>query len=182
MSGRPQVLGDVARRSSIADPNVLAELGLGVEDLGDPDVRAVVIGREHPEFERALEDGLDEIDLGHGPVNPRLHLTMHEIVATQLWDDGPPEVWVTAKRLLDVGYERHEILHMLMRPTSNQVWAAWHDGKEYDQDRHIAELEELPDSWEHERAALTTERRHDDARKAARRRARAARRRNRRPK
>jgi hypothetical protein len=182
MSGRPQVLGDVARRSFIADPNLLAELGFGVEDLGDPDVRALLIRREHPEFERALEEGLDEIDLGHGQMNPRLHLTMHEIVATQLWDDGLPEVWETAKRLLTAGYERHEILHMLMRPTSNQVWSARHDGKAYDEERHIAELEELPGSWERERAALTRDRRDDDVRKAARRRARAARRRNRRPK
>ena len=31
-------------------------------------------------------------------MNPRLHLKMHEIVATQLWDDSPPEVWDTAAR------------------------------------------------------------------------------------
>jgi hypothetical protein len=182
MSSRPQALDHVARRSFVADSGALAELGFSVEDLGDSDVRASAIRREHPEFEQALDEGLDEIDLGDGPMNPRLHLAMHEIVATQLWDDQPSEVWVTAKRLLDAGYERHEILHMLMRPVSNQVWATWHDGEEYDQDRHVAELEGMPESWERERAALTADRPHDDARKTTRRRARAARRRNRRPK
>lgn len=182
MSRRPRTLGDADGQGFVADPAVLAELDLNVDALGDPDVRALLIRREHPEFERALEEGLDEVDLGHGPINPRLHLTMHEIVATQLWDEGLPEVWETAKRLLEAGYERHEILHMLMRPVSNQVWAAWHDGKAYDEDRHIAELEELPGSRESERAALSADRRDDDAHKAARRRARAARRGNRRPK
>jgi hypothetical protein len=78
-----------------------------------------VIRHEHPEFVDALEDDLDEIDLGYGPLNPRLHLAMHEIVATQLWDGDPPEVWETAVRLRDAEYERHEVLHMLGRPVSD---------------------------------------------------------------
>ena len=182
MSSQARGSDDLDRQRFIADPEVLAALGVSVEDLADPDVRAVAIRREHPEFEPTFEEGLEEVDLGHGPINPRLHLTMHEVVAEQLWDDTPAEVWQTATRLLDEGYERHEILHMLMRTTSNQVWAAWHDERPYDRARHVAELRALPDSWERERSAQTVERRHDDARKAARRRSRAARRRNRRPK
>src|SRR5205807_3385414 len=112
-------------------------LGITVEEFADPDMGSVVIRHEHPEFEDALKKGLDEIDMGSGPMNSRLHLAMHEIVATQLWDDSPPEVWETAARLLDAGYERHEILHMLGRPVSEQVWAALHDERPYDQDRHV---------------------------------------------
>jgi Domain of unknown function (DUF1841) len=182
MSGHPPASDDDAHRRFIADPEVLAALAVNVEDLGDRDVRATVIRHEHPEFDRAFEERLDQVDLGYGPINPRLHLAMHEIVATQLWDDDPPEVWQTATRLLEAGYDRHEILHMLMRTTSDQVWAAWHDHQPYDRDRHIADLHALPGPWEQERATLAAERRHDDARKTARRRARAARRRNRRPK
>ena len=114
-------------------------------------------------------------------MNPGLHLAMHEIVATQLWDDSPPEVWDTAARLLDAGYERHEILHMLGRLVSDQVWEALHDERPYDRERHVAALQALPGSWERERTTKTAIRRHDDARKRARRAARAARQRNRRP-
>jgi hypothetical protein len=32
---------ELDRKSFIADPTVLSELGFGVDDLGDPDVRAV---------------------------------------------------------------------------------------------------------------------------------------------
>lgn len=46
--------------------------------------------------------------------DPRLHLGLHEVVATQLWEGDPPETWETARRLLDSGYERHDVLHMLM--------------------------------------------------------------------
>jgi hypothetical protein len=181
MSGGSGESSDLERRRFVADPVVLSDLELTIDDLADPDVRSVVIAAEHPEFEEALQSGRREVDVGHGPVNPRLHLVMHEVVATQLWDDSPAEVWKTAVRLRDAGYERHEILHMLGRPVSDQIWAASHDGQPYDYDRHVAALGALPGSWERERVAQTANRRHDDARKQARRQARAARRRNRRP-
>jgi hypothetical protein len=121
-------------------------------------------------------------NLGYGMINPRLHLAMHEIVATQVWDGEPPEVWETAMRLRDAGYERHEILHMLSRPVADRVWGALHDDRPYDRDRHIAALRALPNSWERERSAMSATKKHEAALKQARRDARAARRRNRRPK
>ena len=170
------------RRRFVADPDVLAALEMTVTDLADPDARSFVIRHEHPEFEDALDADLEEIDLGYGPINPRLHLTMHEIVATQLWEGDPPEVWETVIRLRDAGYERHEILHMLGRPVTDQIWAAWHHKQPYDRARHAAALRALPDSWERERVARPTAEKHETARKQARRAARTARRRNRRPK
>jgi hypothetical protein len=181
MSRQPLGPSEIGRQEFVADADVLAALGVTIEGVADPDVRAFVIRHEHPEFEDALKAGLDEIDIGDGPMNPRLHLAMHEIVATQLWDDSPPEVWETAARLLDAGYERHEILHMLGRPVSEQIWAALHEERPYDRERHVAALRALPGSWEQERVTQTAARRHNDARKQARKNARAARRRNRRP-
>jgi hypothetical protein len=169
------------RRRFIADPDALAAFDLKVEQLSDPDVRSVVIRHEHPEFEEALKEHRGEIELGDGPMNPRLHLKMHEIVATQLWDDSPTEVWDTAVRLVDEGYDRHEILHMLAGPAVEQIWSALHDERPYDRERHVAALQALPGSWERERTTRTAARRHEEARKQARRAARAARQRNRRP-
>jgi hypothetical protein len=181
MSRQPPVPGEIDRKQFVGEADVLAALGVTVEELADPDVRSLVIRHEHPEFEDALQKRLDEIDVGDGPINPRLHLAMHEIVATQLWDDSPSEVWETAVRLLDAGYERHEILHMLGRPVSDQVWRALHDERPYDRERHIATLRTLPGTWEQERTTRGSTERHNDARKQARRNSRAARRRNRRP-
>jgi len=181
MSQRSRAGSEDDRRRFVADPDAVAALGLTFEQLSDPDVRAVVIRHEHPELEQALTEDRREIEGGGGPMNPRLHLKLHEVVATQLWDDSPPEVWDTAVRLLDGGYERHEILHMLARPVSDQIWEALHDERPYDLERHVAALKALPGSWERERATRTATRRHQDARAQARRAARVARRRNRRP-
>jgi len=181
MSQRSPARSEDDRRRFVADPDAVVALGLRLEQLSDPDVRAVVIGHEHPEFEEALSEDRREIESRGGPMNPRLHLKLHEVVATQLWDDAPPEVWDTAVRLLDAGYERHEVLHMLARPVSDQIWAALHDERPYDRERHVAALNALPGTWERDRVTRTATRRHQDARAQARRAARAARRRNRRP-
>ncbi len=165
----------------VADPGSLAALGLTLDDLCDPDARAVVVRHEHQELERALAEGR-EVDVGDGPVNPRLHLVMHEIVATQLWDGSPPEVWETAMRLLAAGYERHEILHMLASSVVEQVWESLQEGAPHDRERHVAALRSLPGSWERKRTSRTTGQRQDDTREHARQAARAARRHSRRKK
>jgi hypothetical protein len=188
MFGGQSVEDQRARLQFVVDPAVMAELELGLEDLADEDLRGMVIRAEHPEFAEALTRGVREFDGPTGPVNPRLHLITHGIVATQLWNNSPPEVWETAKRLLQAGYERHEVLHMLGRPVAAQVWEAWHDERAYDRDAHVAALEALPESWERERRAMRLEREHDatarrDAaagRKRARRQIKASRRHNRR--
>jgi hypothetical protein len=118
-------------------------------DPADPDERALLIRAAHPELdtdaETALVDGRE--------MNPRLHLTIHEIVASQLADEQPPEVWATAQRLRRLGYGRHEILHMLGAAMTTQLWATLHDQREYDPDAHRAALAALPESWERERRA-----------------------------
>ncbi|MFD0536509.1 hypothetical protein ACFQY7_25040 [Actinomadura luteofluorescens] len=64
-------------------------------DPADPGDRRVLMEFEHP--------GGDEE-----------HLDAHMRLAAMLWDGEPPHLWDTAQSLLDVGYERHEILHRLI--------------------------------------------------------------------
>jgi hypothetical protein len=180
MSPGSPIRDDDARLEFVAEPAALAELDLTVADLADADMRSLVIRHEHPEFDRALREGRREVEVDGEPINPRLHFAMHEIVATQLWDDDPPEVWATAARLLDSGYDRHDILHMLAAPVAQQVWGTLHEERPYDRDLHVAALQALPASWEQERAITTGARLHADERKRARHAARASRRRNRR--
>jgi Domain of unknown function (DUF1841) len=134
--------GDRDRRLAFAIPPVADPGGL---DPGDPDHRALLLRAAHPELdtdaETVLVDGRE--------TNPRLHLAIHEIVATQIVDEEPPEVWATAQRLRRLGYGRHEILHMLGSAMSPQLWSALHDQSEYDLDEHRAALAALPESWEH---------------------------------
>jgi hypothetical protein len=42
------------------------------------------------------------------------HLDGHLTLADRLWRGDPPELWEAAQRLLDIGEDRHEVLHLLM--------------------------------------------------------------------
>lgn len=122
-------------------------LDLELLDPDDPDDRRVLIEAEHPELRKALRRGDDEIVLHGQPMSPRLHIVMHEIVANQLWDDDPPEVWRTVLRLRDLGHERHEILHMLCSVVAREVWTVQATAAPADPARYAAALEELPESY-----------------------------------
>ena len=42
------------------------------------------------------------------------HLDGHLALADRLWRGDPPELWEAAQRLLDLGEDRHEVLHLLI--------------------------------------------------------------------
>jgi len=42
------------------------------------------------------------------------HIERHLALADRLWRGDPPELWEAAQRLLDVGEDRHSVLHTLM--------------------------------------------------------------------
>jgi hypothetical protein len=148
MTERPPQ-GPEEERRAFAVPPATGEvdgIDLALLDPSDPDERRLLIEAEHPELREALERD-EEILVGGEPMNPRLHITMHEIVANQLWNDDPPEVWQTAQRLLADGYERHEVLHMLASVVSTDMWAMLARGAEVDRNRYVAALDKLPASY-----------------------------------
>ncbi|TKK87230.1 hypothetical protein FDA94_18425 [Herbidospora galbida] len=42
------------------------------------------------------------------------HLAWHEEIAKRLWDGDPPQMWEAAQRLIDLGHDRHDVLHVLI--------------------------------------------------------------------
>lgn len=119
-------------------------------DPDDEDDRRVLIEAEHPQYAAALEDDREVTGPDGSTMNPRLHITVHEIVANQLWADDPPEVWETAKRLTAAGYGRHDVLHMLCSVVSSELWHALR-GEGVPREQLLASLAALPGSWEHDR-------------------------------
>jgi Domain of unknown function (DUF1841) len=117
-------------------------------DPDDEDSFWAVAAEEHPEYADVLadDDGLGDTAIVDG-VSPRLHLAMHAIVARQLWFADPPEVWTTAQRLLDAGYERHNVLHALSHVAALHVDQAT-VGNAWTPDEYRAALDALPESWE----------------------------------
>jgi hypothetical protein len=46
------------------------------------------------------------------------HVQEHVALADRLWRGDPPELWEAAQRLLDLGEDRHEVLHTLIQTIS----------------------------------------------------------------
>ena len=63
-------------------------------------------------------------------------------------DDDPPEAFETMQRLVSLGREHHEALHMLGFCVSGQLWEALHDRRAYDRHEHVAALAALPESFD----------------------------------
>jgi len=63
--------------------------------------------------------------------------------------DGPlqPETWQTARRLLALGHERHDVLHMLGSAVAGELWHVTHEGVPFDHERFVGALDALPGSW-----------------------------------
>jgi hypothetical protein len=117
----PVAAGELLARRRFAVPTVVTSLdGDELEvDPADEDQRELLIVAEHPQYRQVLDDPFSD-ELVDG-VNPRLHVVMHRIIANQLWDDTPPEVWQAAERLLAAGHDRHDILHALAYELSQEL-------------------------------------------------------------
>jgi len=142
------------------------DIDLSLLDPTDPDERRMLIEAERPELRQAIADDVQELHEGGRVISPTLHITMHEIVANQLWSDDPPEVWATAQRLSAAGYDRHEVLHMLSSVVAGDACRAL-SGEDHDLDRVRAELAALPATWESQRDEIPLERSRNRAERRA---------------
>jgi hypothetical protein len=62
----------------------MGDVDLSLLDPGEEGDRHFLILAEHPELQQAIEDDRDEIDLHGYVMSPRLHISVHEVVANQL--------------------------------------------------------------------------------------------------
>ena len=49
-----------------------------------------------------------------GESTPAEHIDLHVALTDRLWRGDPPELWDAAQRLLDLGLDRHDVVHALM--------------------------------------------------------------------
>lgn len=112
-------------------------------DPDDPDDRATL-------FTEAVEDGGDSLAAP-------LRAALREILATQIADDDPPEVWATARRLLATGIDRDQVLSQLTLALAGQAQAALRDNRPYDEATYLAALDRLPLPSIHEIAEAMVE-------------------------
>ena len=112
----------------------------------------MLLEARHAELGEALESG-DEMIVDGEPFSPRLHVAMHRIVANQLLADEPQETWQTVRRLADMGYDWHNIMHMIAQVVSDDVYGAVKEGREMDPADYALRLQRLPGDWAPPQAA-----------------------------
>jgi hypothetical protein len=122
--------------------------GLDLELLNpdDEDELTLLMEARHPELEDSLKSGVEMIADGE-PFNPRLHVTMHQIVARQLLADDPPETWQTVQRLARMGYDWHNIMHMIAALAVEDVHRAMTEDRRFDAGDYVRRLNALPGDW-----------------------------------
>ena len=136
------------RRSWAVPPGHGTYHGLELERL-DPDdeaERTFLLEAQHLEWEEALEAHEEVITDSGETVNPTLHVALHGLIANQLLNDDPPETWQTVQRLAGLGYDWHNVMHMLMGPVSSFLQQAM-TRRPFDREEFVRQLNELPGDW-----------------------------------
>jgi len=140
---------DPADRRSWAIPaghGTYQGLDLELLDPADEDELTFLIEAQHTEFEDALRSG-EEVTADGEPFSPRLHVAMHQVVASQLLADDPPETWQAVQRLAGLGYDWHNVMHMIAAVVSNDVYQAVTEQRPFDPGDYARRLNELPGDW-----------------------------------
>ncbi|MGH3795151.1 MAG: DUF1841 family protein [Pseudonocardiaceae bacterium] len=109
-------VGAVLNRRAFAMPYFGIQIGdkdYPQLDADDEKQRWLLIIGEHPEYHEMLGGPEPNFTALIDAVWPQMHLIIHEVVTTQLWNDDPPEAWQAAQRLTAAGLERHDVLHAL---------------------------------------------------------------------
>ena len=122
------------------------ELDLELLDPTDEDELTFLLEAMHDEYHDALASG-EEVMADGEPVNPRLHVAMHQVVAQQILTDEPPKTWLTVQRLVELGYDWHNIMHMIAELVTHDVHAALTERRPHDPADYARRLDQLPGDW-----------------------------------
>ena len=80
-------------------------------------------------------------------MNPTLHVALHGVVANQVLGDDPPETWQTVRRLAGLGYDWHNVMHMIMELVSEDISRAMTEKRPFDREDYARRLHALPGDW-----------------------------------
>ncbi|MBN1390463.1 MAG: DUF1841 family protein [Candidatus Thermoplasmatota archaeon] len=72
-----------------------------------------------------------------------LHKAIHTIVENQIKGDDPKEVKDTLKRLMDLGYTRHESIHKIGTVVLGEIYEVEKSQKPFNRNRFVNELNKL---------------------------------------
>jgi Domain of unknown function (DUF1841) len=122
-------------------------LDLELLDPHDEHELTFLLKAQHLEWEGALESGEEILDEDGEATNPRLHVMLHVVIANQLLADEPPETWQTVQRLAALGYDWHNVMHLIMGPVGDAVYRTLAQQQPFDRAGYVRRLAELPGDW-----------------------------------
>lgn len=122
------------------------DLDLELLNPDDEDDLTFLMEALHPDFGDALRTD-EEMVVDGEPFSPRLHVTLHQVVATQLLADEPPDTWLTVQRLAGLGYDWHNIIHMIASVVGDDLYEALKKRRTFDPADYTQRLSELPGDW-----------------------------------
>ncbi len=116
-------------------------------DPEDEDERTLLFEALHLETAEAPEQHEEMTGPDGAPMSPRLHITFHQVIANQLLADDPPETWQTVQRLAGLGYDWHNVMHMVMGPVAEAFYETMVEKRPFDRADYVRRLAELPGDW-----------------------------------
>jgi len=75
--------------------------------------------------------------------NTALHQAIHEAVENQIKENNPKETKITFERLMNLGYNRHEVIHKIGAVVVDKIYDAMKQKKPYNENRFTARLKRL---------------------------------------
>ena len=146
------LLGDPVpgdRRSWAAPPAHGLYRGLELEELDpdDEDQLTFLLEAHHPELADALSQHEEMVTASGDVINPTMHVLLHVVVAQQILAEDPPQTWQAVQRLAGLGYDWHNVMHMISELVSNDLWQAQAEGRAPDPADYVRRLGELPGDW-----------------------------------
>jgi hypothetical protein len=121
-------------------------MDLELLDPGDDDELGFLLEALHQGGRDAPGSDRDLAATG-GAASPRLHVTMHQIVARQILAGDPPCTWQTVQRLAGLGYGWHAIMHMIAGLVAEDVHAAMAEHRQPAPEGYARRLDQLPAGW-----------------------------------
>lgn len=112
-------------------------------DADDPDDRAALLAEElgqgGPEYKTG-DEADDRSD--DGPAS--LRLALRQVIANQIADEDPPEVWATAQRLMAGGHDRTTVLAQLDLALAQVMKTTMQEHRPFEASEYAAALDRLP--------------------------------------
>ena len=114
--------------------------------------RGLDLERLNPHDEDELQPLIEAMHDGDEPsdeeeFSPGAHVAMHHAVARQILTDDPPNTWQTVQRLAGLGYDWHNIMHMIAALVAQDVQAILVEHRQPDPQDYARRLDELPGDW-----------------------------------